>query len=300
MTTNKSHTLNKLSDTDKLSKNFQKTFKNKLSKKSPTKNLDKNTNKNKNKNKNTHVDEYLPTTTSSLTIVPEYTYDTLPDNKNELYNRVGLTSEPSTTLKDYKEAQYKFVDKVKRASKLTNVNIAIYTDKLLRKRKPGDPVRKSNNVRNEDGMKNAEFDSLQDGDTTGTIMQVPLRTAFRYERMSADKNAISALSLSGNLCRNELDLLVERYGDELTYNERAAIDLVKRAVDDKDPNAIKLFWEIQTKVAQKTNIANQINIAVASPNAMMTTLLDQITDSIKNANDAPPVQGDEDVPPVTI
>lgn len=288
----------KLSSVQKLSKNFQKTSKNKI----PPKTLNKTPPKNADEYVDTPTTGFRSTSTDNGICMPtttqEYTYDTLPRDKNMLYNRIGLSRTPSTTLLGYKEAQDRFVAKVKKASEISNVNIRIFSDKLVRRAKPGEPNK--DNIQFRNGMQNTEFDSIPAERVTGTTVQVPLRTAFRDESLRLDKNAYTALTMCGNLNRGELELIVDKYGEELTYNERAAIDLVVRAVDEKDPNAIKLFWELQSRIAQKTQIANQINIAVASPNAMMTTLLDQITDSIQNASETATVHGDEDVPPVTI
>lgn len=283
-TSNQSPTKKTFKSTKKLSKNFQKPSKTKI----------------------LHKTQSLPHSTvlaSNVGITQSQsptqpTPPPLPKDKNLLYNRIGLTSAPSTSLLVYKQHQDKYVDKIRRAAKLSNVDIVMFSDKILRKAKDGEPNK--DNIQFKYAMKNPDYNAIPAEEVTGTTVQVPLRVGFREENLSCDKNAVTALLMVSNLCKSELEALISTYGDDLTYGELAAIDLVRDAVENKDPQAIKMFWEIQTKVASRAKVGNQINIAVTSPNSIMTNLLDEITNNITNASEATVVHESQDVPPVTI
>ena len=81
---------------------------------------------------------------------------------------------------------------------------------------------------------------------------------------------------------------MDTYRDDLTENEIIANQLLERVIN-RDKDAEKIFWDMQMKVLGKTNVVNQINVAVQKPDAIVTTLLDDIASRLQTGKkDTPP------------
>lgn len=135
----------------------------------------------------------------------------------------------------------------------------------------------------------------------GTQPELPLRVAYAENKVALSKVPVWYLTALGSLSVEELNEFRVKYGSEMSLNEQIALNLLDGAmVGDKD--AVKTFWDIQQKMLMRTNIANQINISVKNNDKSVTSMLDTITERLKNQNlICNPVEGevagnDEDTP----
>lgn len=117
----------------------------------------------------------------------------------------------------------------------------------------------------------------------GENIELPLRVSYAESKVKLSRLPVWFLNALGSLSISELDDFVARYKNELSVNERLAINLLNNAMaEDKD--ALNTFWQIQQKMLQKTNVANQINIAVTNKDSSVSKMLDDIASKIKDAD----------------
>lgn len=115
-----------------------------------------------------------------------------------------------------------------------------------------------------------------------SVYKVPNRIAFQDQKVAMGRLPIWFLNALGSMSEQELDDFVDEYRDELSINERAALDLIQ-GVRDKNKKALEVFWNIQLKLLNKTNVVNQVNVSIQKPDAVVSNLLDEIASKIKNA-----------------
>lgn len=123
---------------------------------------------------------------------------------------------------------------------------------------------------------------------SGDRIPIPNRIAYEDSKMDLPRTALWTLSCLGQFTIQELEQFVKQYRNDLSYNEKIAINLLKKT-EAGDKDAEKTFWAIQTKMLDKTNIQNQVNISVSKPDKVVTELLDNIANRIA-AGSAPGIK----------
>lgn len=122
----------------------------------------------------------------------------------------------------------------------------------------------------------------------GEKIELPVRISYAENKVKLSRLPIWFVTAIGSMSTQEINQFVVKYQDELSINEKLAIDLLYGALA-KDKDALQIFWDIQKKMLQRTNVANQINIAVTPKDTSVTRMLDDIASRIKDADvDAAP------------
>lgn len=116
----------------------------------------------------------------------------------------------------------------------------------------------------------------------GEQVELPLRVAYTESKVKLSRLPVWFLNALGSLSIDELYEFRDKYKDEISVNELAAINLLD-GVLAKDKEAVATFWQIQQKMLQRTNVANQINISVKGKDNTVSRMLDEISDKIMNA-----------------
>lgn len=117
----------------------------------------------------------------------------------------------------------------------------------------------------------------------GKRLELTNRVAFEEQKVNMGRLPIWLVNAIGSMTPSELSQFRTQYRDELSINELITLDFMDKVqLGDKD--AVKAFWDIQLKMMNKTNIQNQINIAVNKPDAVVSNLLDEIANKIKNSD----------------
>ena len=83
--------------------------------------------------------------------------------------------------------------------------------------------------------------------------------------------------------KEELNDFIRTYNDDLSMNERIAINLLRGAEANRKED-VDRFWNLQMKMLNKTNVNMNFNMN-NKPDAIVTSLLDDIADKIQNAAD---------------
>ena len=119
-------------------------------------------------------------------------------------------------------------------------------------------------------------------DENGNRLELPLRIAYEDQKVSLGRLPIWYLNALGSMNENELDDFIRTYNAELSMNEVIAINLLRDAKKGKK-EAMNMFWNIQMKLLNKTNVVNQVNVTVQKPDAVVSSLLDEIANRISPA-----------------
>lgn len=112
--------------------------------------------------------------------------------------------------------------------------------------------------------------------------KVPNRIAFQDQKVAMGRLPIWFLNALGSMSERELDAFLDEYADEMSINEKAALNLIQ-GVRDGNKKALEVFWNIQLKLLNKTNVINQVNVSIQKPDAVVSNLLDEIASKIKKA-----------------
>lgn len=117
----------------------------------------------------------------------------------------------------------------------------------------------------------------------GERVVLPNRIAFEEKNVAIGRLPIWYLNALGSMNQDELDDFIRDYGGELSLNEQIALQLLEQARGGVK-EAVQTFWNIQTKMLTKTNVANQVNITVNKPDSVVSNLLDEISAKIRDAD----------------
>lgn len=86
-----------------------------------------------------------------------------------------------------------------------------------------------------------------------------------------------------SMSERELAEFRREYAGELSISELASLQILDGLMaGDKD--CASIYWTIQIKMLNKTNIANQINVNVNANNNEVSRMLDEISNKISQAN----------------
>lgn len=127
-------------------------------------------------------------------------------------------------------------------------------------------------------VQNESFNKLENGNT----LRLTNRLHFEEQKVNLGRLPIWFVNALGSMSECELEAFLDEYKDELSINEKAALNLIN-GVREGNSDALKVFWDIQLKLLNKTNVVNQVNVSISKPDAVVSNLLDEIADKIKKA-----------------
>lgn len=117
---------------------------------------------------------------------------------------------------------------------------------------------------------------------SGEVLEIPNRIAFQEKNINLSRLPIWFLNALSSMSVSELESFRERYREELSVSELASLQIIDGLLNgDKDCSSI--YWTIQMKMLNKTNIANQINVNVNTNNNAVSHMLDEIANKIASA-----------------
>ena len=117
----------------------------------------------------------------------------------------------------------------------------------------------------------------------GEELEITAKTAFEESKVNLGRLPIWYLNALGSMTEDELEDFERDYNGKLSLNEIIALNLLKGARRGENRD-VDRFWNIQQKLLGKTNVVNQINVSVQKPDSVVTELLDNITQKIKDAD----------------
>lgn len=136
------------------------------------------------------------------------------------------------------------------------------------------------------------FKAVVKSEESKEVFDVPLRLAVNSTDKNIDitKTSVWTLLTLNNMTIEEVKEFEAKYKDKLTFSEKLAVKLLKDALrGNKD--ATRVYWEVNTKVAQKVKVFSQVNfIGVGDGNgskegSIMSQMLDQITANLTGNKD---------------
>ena len=170
--------------------------------------------------------------------------------KDEYYTEQGYDLPPSTSLSSYH-------DNIKEEEKIQE------------------------RVQEETGVvvQNESYNKLENGNT----LRLTNRLHFEEQKVNLGRLPIWFVNALGSMSERELEAFLDEYRDELSVNEVAALNLIN-GVREGNKDALGIFWNIQLKLLNKTNVINQVNVSINKPDAVVSNLLDEIANKIKNTD----------------
>lgn len=120
-------------------------------------------------------------------------------------------------------------------------------------------------------------------DENGNRLELPARLAYEDSKVNVGRLPVWYLNALGSMNENELNNFIKTYNEDLSINEIIAINLLRGAKENHKDD-VDRFWNIQMKMLNKTNVQMNFNMA-QKPDAVVTTLLDDIANKIKNASE---------------
>lgn len=120
-------------------------------------------------------------------------------------------------------------------------------------------------------------------DENGNRLELPARLAYEDSKVNVGRLPVWYLNALGSMNENELNDFIRTYNEDLSINEIIAINLLRGAKGGKKED-VDRFWNIQMKMLNKTNVQMNFNMA-QKPDAVVTNLLDDIANKIKNASE---------------
>lgn len=153
------------------------------------------------------------------------------------------------------------------------------TDKEKRK----DFVNALEEAEHTDGIKYVATATSPD---THTVFEVPLRTTTTTKDKDLDvtKTSVWVLMTLSQCSMKEVEDFEKKYKDELTYNEKLSIKLLKDALRGSK-QAQTIYWGLMEKIANRPKVMNQLNLTQVNvgegSTSVMSQMLDQITAKIQ-------------------
>ena len=120
-------------------------------------------------------------------------------------------------------------------------------------------------------------------DENGNRLELPARLAYEDSKVNVGRLPVWYLNALGSMNEKELNDFIRTYNEDLSINEVIAINLLRGAKQGKKED-VDRFWNIQMKMLNKTNVQMNFNMA-QKPDAVVTNLLDDIANKIKNASE---------------
>ena len=120
-------------------------------------------------------------------------------------------------------------------------------------------------------------------DENGNRLELPARLAYEDSKVNVGRLPVWYLNALGSMNEKELNDFIRTYNDDLSMNERIAINLLRGAEANRKED-VDRFWNLQMKMLNKTNVNMNFNMN-NKPDAIVTSLLDDIADKIQNAAD---------------
>lgn len=120
-------------------------------------------------------------------------------------------------------------------------------------------------------------------DENGNRLELPARLAYEDSKVNVGRLPVWYLNALGSMNEKELNDFIRTYNEDLSINEIIAINLLRGAKGGKKED-VDRFWNIQMKMLNKTNVQMNFNMA-QKPDAVVTNLLDDIANKIKNASE---------------
>lgn len=151
----------------------------------------------------------------------------------------------------------------------------------MRKKAEEDEIVAQKEAENASGMKVKWETSTRD--ENGNRIELPARLAFEDSKVNMGRLPVWYLNALGSMNEKELNDFIRTYNEELSMNEKIAINLLRGAEGGKKED-VDRFWNIQMKMLNKTNVNMNFNMN-QKPDAVVTTLLDDIADKIRNAGE---------------
>lgn len=114
------------------------------------------------------------------------------------------------------------------------------------------------------------------------VFEVPLRatTTNKDKDLDVTKTSVWILMTLSQCTMKEVEDFEKKYKDNLTYNEKLSIKLLKDALRG-NKQAQTIFWGLQEKVANRPKVLNQLNVTNLrfgdESTSVMSQMLDQIT-----------------------
>lgn len=122
--------------------------------------------------------------------------------------------------------------------------------------------------------------SLQPITDTDRNIKLPLRVLYEQKKMDMGKLPLWYLQAIGSMTIQEYNNFLKENEGKLTMNEIAASDLMNGVIR-KDPESVKRYWDIQSKLLKSPQVIQQVNNNI-TVNAPMRATLDAIASRVIN------------------